>query len=218
MKVWMADMSLAKGFFFHSSPSWLLPGRNTVFVSLKELCNGCIFLYWGVKREHGPVHSPTCPNWSVYQKQKAAPKQNNQFFFRPAPLWLSPGRRSRNKTTKLKTHNNNTKTSKNNHKTHRRDDGRALSKRGSLCANELRRWIRSCEKQTSKTRHHSKIAMKVQNQLTVRKPRIPPARIPEIAPWSPQGITAPSNAWIKIVQWIRMQTSSRPCAVVNPNK
>ena len=49
-------------FFFRPSPSRLSPGRNTVFVPVERIVQSLAsFPLWGIKREHGPVRSPSSP-------------------------------------------------------------------------------------------------------------------------------------------------------------
>ena len=52
-----------KLFFFRPSPSRLSPGRNTVFVPVERIVQSLAsFPHWGIKREHGPVRSPSSPS------------------------------------------------------------------------------------------------------------------------------------------------------------
>ena len=150
----MQSAAYAYSTFFRPSPSRLSPGRNTVFVPLYELC----------RVQQHPSLGSLKRAWTITQSKKSSrrcgQKQNQ----------------NSNPKQKHKTQNKNTK-----QKTPR-DNGRALTKKGSLCADELRKDL--AESNTKPTRHHSKIAMKVQkqsNRSAVPKPRIPPARIPEIA-------------------------------------
>ena len=67
-------------FFFRPSPSRLSPGRNTVFVSVERIVQDLAsFPLWGIKREHGPLRSPSCPcAIATTRKQKTKPKNNQQ--------------------------------------------------------------------------------------------------------------------------------------------
>ena len=65
-------------FFFCPSPSRLSPGRNTVFVPVERIVQRLAsFPHWGIKREQGPVRSPSGPRAMRAPENKAQPR----FFF-----------------------------------------------------------------------------------------------------------------------------------------
>ena len=148
------------------------------------------FHHWGIKREHGPVRSPTCP----YTMATTGEKRNS-----------TPNKQKKKKTTET-----------NKKETSVQWTNELQSNWSSLCADELNL------AKSKHPEHHCKIAMKVQKQRTrpaTRKPRISPARIPEIAPRSPQGMTgtfihvSKDNA----INWDANQQQA-PAVVSDPNK
>ena len=167
----------------------LLGSRQVVTQCLCHWTNcakSCIFPHWGVERERGPVRSPSCPN------------RGDQRGKRPA-----------NKTTenKQKTPKNTTKTAKNNKHPVR---WTCSVKDGSLCAGEFKR---SCQKQSHNQPDitaRSRRRCKTNKRSAVPKPRIPLARIPEIASWSHEK-TAPSTAYDgRAMNWDATQRQA-PC-------
>ena len=67
--------------FFRPSPSRLSPGRNTVFVPSERIVqHHASFPLWGIKREHGPIRSPSSPSAmrSPENRQKRTQKQQKQ--------------------------------------------------------------------------------------------------------------------------------------------
>ena len=70
----LAESSGVTKLFFRPSPSRLSPGRNTVFVPVERIVQRLAsFPLWGIKREHGPIHSPGSP--SAMQLPKTKNKQ-----------------------------------------------------------------------------------------------------------------------------------------------
>ena len=141
-------------FFFRPSPSRLSPGRNTVFVPLNELCIVQQHPSLGSLKRAQTITQSKKSSLGCKQRTKG---QNN--------------RPKTDKTSKKQTHN--TKKNKPTNKKHKtpRNIGRALSKEGSLCADELKKDLQKAI--TQPTSHHSKIALKVQKQTTDQQCRNP---------------------------------------------
>ena len=65
--------------FFRPSPSRLSPGRNTVFVPVERIVQSLAsFPYRGIKREYGPVRSPSSPNAMRSPENKNQRKTNRE--------------------------------------------------------------------------------------------------------------------------------------------
>ena len=80
-KFHVCEFELNLAFFFRPSPSRLSPGRNTVFVPVERIVQHLAsFPLWGIKREHGPVRSPSCPCAMATTREKRAkqPKKDQQ--------------------------------------------------------------------------------------------------------------------------------------------
>ena len=157
--------------FFRPSPSRLSPGRNTVFVSVERIVQHLAsFPLWGIKREHGPIRSPNCPCAMATTRNKA--KQPNRKHQKPKP---------KQNQTKHQTK----KTEKPHHRS-----GQVSSMR--IAATYVLT-IEPCmyrsnteDRKITNARRPGRVQKVL---ITLRKPGVPPARIPEITTRRPQGTT-----------------------------
>ena len=158
-------------YFFRPTPSWLPPGRYTCSIAAKRwiviIMQGCQLVDSHKSTGSGPVHSPaSCPS----KNQKTTP------------------RNKRNQANQKHTTTTKPKQTKNTEKWDRYQQWEITCMMTSCVS------LRMATEQEAKQRKHGntqrgQVRGWWKQQSSMRKPGIPPARIPEITESSRSGIT-----------------------------
>ena len=180
--------------FFRPSPSRLSPGRNTVFVPVERIVQRLAsFPLWGIKREHGPIRSPSSP--SAMQSPKTRNKQE-------------PKRGHKKKTNKTKT---------TPEKTNRKNHIIAVDKTALCEFQQLMCWWLSlvCIETTPRTEKFNCKALgkDAKTHSTLRKPGVPPSQEPGDHNATPTGHNRHHNPKQVIMRYLReaMDQQQAPC-------